>query len=305
VARFASRSRAILPLQRHPLAELPIVRIRVATGARTIVEAIFHGRGRSHGNGFVTIRAQNCQMCARQRKTRLPVANQRKVRGLESLQVVTRFATVLVWRVGKLSFVNIFVTVLAFRARDFEYCVCTFRTLGHVALFASDGNMAAFQRIFCGRVIFDGERRRLETLDRVAGSTLSAICASAELAFVRIFVAIRALREWHWSFEISVRVAIGASHRRVLAKQRIFCFGVIESLQLSDLMPVARAVARLTSRGKTSLVRIGVTRRAFRKGQTRVFHKRFGIGDRAMAFRARCFSMRSGQRIFCPGMAEK
>jgi hypothetical protein len=99
-----------------------------------------------------------------------------------------------------------------------------------MAFVTSNGNMAAFQWVFGGRVIFDGKRRGLETFDRVAGRTFSAVCTGPELAFVRILVAVRALCKWHGRFEISVRVAVGTSHRRVLAKQRIFCLGVIESL---------------------------------------------------------------------------
>jgi hypothetical protein len=126
-------------------------------------------------------------------------------------------------RSGKLAFVNILVTVLAFCACDFEYRVRALWAQGHMALVAGNGNMAAFQWVFCSRVIFDGKRRRLETFDRVAAGTFSAVCAGLELAFVRILVAVRALRERHWCFEISVCMAVRASHRRMLAKQRIFC----------------------------------------------------------------------------------
>src|SRR6266850_4244011 len=70
-------------------------------------------------------------------------------------------------------------------------------------------------------------------------------------------------------------------------------------------MPVARVMTRLTRGGKTPLVRIGMARRALREGQARVFHIRFDICEGDMAFRARCFSMRSGKRIFCLGMAEQ
>ncbi len=171
----------------------------------------------------MAICAQDCKMSARQRKTRLFVANQRKARGLEALQAMTRFAAILVRRSGKLAFVNILVTVPAFCACDFEYRVRTLCALGYMALVASNGNMAAFQWVFCSRMIFDGKRRWLETFDRVAAGTFSAVCTGLELAFVRILVAVSALREWRWCFEISVCVAVSTSHRRVLAKQRIFC----------------------------------------------------------------------------------
>jgi hypothetical protein len=92
-----------------------------------------------------------------------------------------------------------------------------------MALVTSNGNMEAFQWVLCGHVIFDAKRGRLETFDRVAGSTFPAVCTRPELAFVRILVAVRAFCKWHGRFEISVRVAVGTSHRRVLAQQRIFC----------------------------------------------------------------------------------
>src|SRR6266404_3343584 len=111
-----------------------------------------------------------------------------------------------------------------------------------MALLVSNRNMTAFQWIFCGRVIFDGKCRWLETFDGVICGAFPAVSTGPELTFVRILVAVCALREWHWCFEISVCVAVSASHRRMLAKQRIFCLCVIESLQLCDLMPVARVM---------------------------------------------------------------
>jgi hypothetical protein len=52
-------------------------------------------------------------------------------------------------------------------------------------------------------------------------------------------------------------------------------------------------------------MRIGMARRAFRKGQACVFHIRFCIREENMALRARCFYVRPGKRIFCLSMAEE
>ena len=92
-----------------------------------------------------------------------------------------------------------------------------------MALVTSNGSVAAFQWVFCGRVIFDGKRRGLEPFDPVAGSAFSAVSTGPELAFVCILVTVRTFCKWHGRLEISVRVAVGTSHRHVLAKQRIFC----------------------------------------------------------------------------------
>lgn len=174
-----------------------------------------------------------------------------------------------------------------------------------MALVASNRHMPAFQRIFCGRVIFDSKRRWLEPFNRMAGGTFPAVGTGPELTFVRILVAVRALCKWHRRFEVSVCVAVGASHHRMLAKQMIFCLGVIESLQLSDLTPVGRVMTRLTRRCKTALVGIGMARRTLRKGEARIFHIRFCIGNGNVALRAGRLFVRSRERIPCLRMAEE
>lgn len=80
---------------------------------------------------------------------------------------------------------------------------------------------------------------------------------------------------------------------------------MIESLQLSDPTPVRRVMTRLTWRGKTALVGIGMARRTLCKGQARVFHIRFCIREGNMAFRAGRPFVRSRERIPCLRMAEE
>lgn len=223
----------------------------------------------------MAVRAKDCDVGPSQWKTSLFVARQRKPRGFEALQVVTRLAKVLMRRSGKLPFVNILVTVLAIRPCDLVQRVFTLGPLWQMTLVASNRNMTAFQWIFCYPVIFDAKRRGFEPFNRVAGRTFSAVCTCPKLTFVRVFVAIRALCKRHGRLEVSACVAVGTFHCRMFAKQRVFRLGVIESLQLGDLAPVGRVMTRLARRGKTALVGIDMARRAFRKGEACIFHIRF------------------------------
>jgi len=74
---------------------------------------------------------------------------------------------------------------------------------------------------------------------------------------------------------------------------------VIETFQLRYLVPASRVVAGLTGRFEAALVRILVTRCAFRKRKTHVFNVRFCIRNGRMALCALCLLVRAGQRIFC------
>ncbi len=78
--------------------------------------------------------------------------------------------------------------------------------------------MAAFQRVFCGLVIFHGEGRRLEAIHRVAACALGAAGPFEELSAVIVHVTIHAVFKWHLRLEVSVLVAIFASHGFVLAE---------------------------------------------------------------------------------------
>lgn len=156
---------------------------------------------------------------------------------------MTRFATVLVGRTGELSFMNILVTVLALCLGDLEKSVFTLPTLRQVTLVASRRHVTAFEWIFCGCMILDSEGRRFPAIHGMTGGAFSTIGTSAELTFVRIFVAIHALRKWNGRLEVAVGVAVAARDRFVFAKEGEFCFGVVKSLQLSDLIPFRGVVA--------------------------------------------------------------
>lgn len=68
---------------------------------------------------------------------------------------MARLAAVLKRSARELTLVNILVAILALRLRDLENRCFALR---YVALVARDGYMAAFQRIFCGRMILYRKR---------------------------------------------------------------------------------------------------------------------------------------------------
>ena len=103
--------------------------------------------------------------------------------------------------------------------------------------------MTAFERIFCRRMILDREGRRFPAVHGMAGSAFTAIGASAELTLVCIFVAIHALRKWDGRLEVAMGMAVAARNSLVLPKQGKFCFGVVKSLQLSNLIPFCGVMA--------------------------------------------------------------
>ena len=145
MAGFASRHRSVWTLCFHAFTELPVMWIRVTSGAGTILKPVFHRRGRARGDRFVAICAQHRQMSTGQRKTGVLVARQRKARGLEALQIVTRLTSVLEGRIGELTLVNILMAVLTLCLRDLEKSVFALRALWQVTLVASDGHVATFE----------------------------------------------------------------------------------------------------------------------------------------------------------------
>jgi hypothetical protein len=178
------------------------------------------------------------------------------------------------------------MAVLTLCLRDLKKGVFTLRAFRYVTLVASGRYMPAFERIFCCRVISDRKDRGLEAIHGVARSTFAAVGARAELTLVRILVAVHAFRKRNRCLKIPPRVAVAARNRYVFAQQGILCLGVIEPLQLNDPVPVRGVMARLTRRCKAALVRIGMARRALRKGQAGVFHIRFCACDGNVALRA-------------------
>lgn len=113
-------------------------------------------------------------------------------------------------------------------------------------------------------MLFYGESRRLPSLNGVARGTFASIRTLDELPVVRIgFVAVRALGEWQWLFEVAAGVALRTADAGMLAFQQILRLRVIEALVhrlQRNLPPPAGVMARLASLGsETAVMRILVT----------------------------------------------
>lgn len=222
--------------------------------------------------------------------------------GLESLHVMALFTTILVRRALELALVDVLVAVLAPRLDNLEERVLSLRQMAFVA---SHLRMEAFERVFRRLVVLDGESRRFEAIHGMADSALGAAGPFEELSAVIVLVTIHALCKWYLCLEVPVLMAIFASHRFVLAEQRVFRFRVVESLQPFDLFPASGVMTRLAGLGKATLMRIGVTCRAFRERESRVLDERLCVRHRRMALRAGNFLVRPGQGIFRRRMIEE
>lgn len=127
--------------------------------------------------------------------------------------------------------------------------------------------------------------------------TLALVRSLGELAAVRIGpVAIRALRKCQRLFEISLQVTLQAIHLRVLSKQRIFCFRVVELLAGRNSFPAARGMACITGLDEGAMVRVRVAIRALAERHARESRRPSGCCGR-MALRAGYLRMQAGEGI--------
>ena len=190
--------------------------IFVATGAVQILPTIDRGRLRlEFSRLLVAIGARHRNVSPGENKASLFVVSQSEGRRLVSLQIVATIAGIEVRRADELACVLIGMTIRAFVELDFEQSVLPFRD---VTLVACDARVAPLQRISTGGVLLHAERRRLPTLNGVAGETLAASVTLGKLAIMRIgLMAIRALAEHQRLFEVAVGMALRAIDGRVLA----------------------------------------------------------------------------------------
>jgi len=132
----------------------------------------------------------------------------------------------------------------------------------NVALLALHFRVLSFQRVLAGGVVFDGKRRRLPSVERMARRALSPARPLRKLPAMRIRrVAIGALRKCQRLLEIPALVARLARHFQMLPNQRILRLRVVKLLahrSRVDFLPACRVVARLARPLEFSLVRIGV-----------------------------------------------
>ena len=190
---------------------------------------------------------------------RLLVPDHRKGRRLVSLDIVAAVAGIEIRCRGKLLGVPIAVAIGAALEFHFENSVTSLRD---VALGTLEPRVTALQRIRSQCVLFHRESRGLPPLNLVARLTFATVRPLLELAFMWIgFVAVHALGEGQWLFEIAIGVALGAVHAGMLPFERELCLRVIEALVdclERDLLPTAWVVARLATLREASLMRISM-----------------------------------------------
>lgn len=102
------------------------MRVLVAGRARPILELELHRGCRTLRHWLVAVRAGDRNVRAGQWETRLFVFGQCEHRGTETLQVVACLAAIQGRSSGKLSFVNVFVAILALGRRNLEFRILAF-----------------------------------------------------------------------------------------------------------------------------------------------------------------------------------
>lgn len=157
---------------------------------------------------------------------------------------------------------------------------------GNVALLALNGGMFSLERISAGSVLFHGECRWLEPIDRVAARTFSAVGTFYKLSAVRIrLVAIAALRMRDRPLKVRPDVAALAAHAGVFSEQRVCRLRVIELCAqrlAGHLFPAACSMTGLACSRHRSAVWISVTGVAAVENQAAIF--RLAVGARRVAF---------------------
>jgi hypothetical protein len=169
---------------------------------------------------------------------------------------VALFAAIFIGCCRELAPVHVFMAGNALRLRNPKQRVLAFRDM---TLFAFDFRMTALERIHARGMFLDAKRGGLESVQRVTNSTISTTGARQELAPVVVGMAIGALRKRDRRLEISLVVAVAASYGAVFSEKRISRLGVIEALELRDLLPVRCVVAGLACAFERAFVGIGVT----------------------------------------------
>lgn len=219
MTRGTTLRRAIGQTNGHHLGELASVRILVAGSAAPILKSVLYSARLCSGFlDFMTIRANNRNMRAGQRKSRGIVLRQSEQRRPEALHVVAILAAIFMWRRGELAFMNIRVASGTLHILDGKNCVCALR---YVTLRAGDCCVLSFERIFCIRMLLHPECGRFEAIDGMAVGAFRAEAALGKLPVMWIGqMAINTLLKRNRSFEIVCFVAPFAGHDLMAAKQR-------------------------------------------------------------------------------------
>ena len=113
---------------------------------------------------------------------------------------------------------NILMTIVAPCELDFVNGVLLRRRM---AFCAGNRNMSAFEGIRCASMFCHAEFRLLEAVYRVTGLASPTVFSGAELALMRVLVAIRAPLVCKRSRKVQAMVASAALYRSVFPKKRV------------------------------------------------------------------------------------
>ena len=236
MAGFASRNPPIVLVRGHLCFELPKMNIFVAGGTSQVPKMEGSGRlGLALLRG-VTIGAGHRQMRSFENKAGFQVPREGERRRRKGLRRMATLAAVRQRGCGELPGMFVLVAISAQCEVDFVPCR---RTLGNMALCASDLGVRSLERVVAGAVILHGKGRGLPAIHGVAGLALAAVFALGKLAAVRIgSVAIRAELVGNGRLQVAAVVACLAMQVSMLSEQREVSLVMIELRAYSrDLLP--------------------------------------------------------------------
>ena len=177
-----------------------------------------------------------------------------------------------------------------------------------VTLVAGDGGMLAEQWIQAFRVRRHGIGGGLPAIGGMAAGAVARVFACGELPPMDVLVTGLTLHVRHRGLEIGGLMTLVASHRRVLAEQREFGFGMVERRHgVSGGLPGGIVMTRVTAGGERAMVRVFVTIGALCEGDAGIAYDlggRIGRGQRGMALGALHLDVGASEFVFSRGMVE-
>jgi len=208
VTRLASHRGSISAPLLHTLLELPFVRIGVAHGTRTVLEAVQHGMRVFCGRpSFVSVTGGRSHMAFGENEARFFVSRQAKRRRPITLQVMALLAAVCVRCTSELALMLILVAVHTFGECNLVERVFTLRNM---TFCAGHRSVLVLQGIGAGCVFFDSKKRWLESPHVMTSRAFDPGRALGKLPIVNVFVAVGAFLERQRLLEIPAGMALRA-----------------------------------------------------------------------------------------------
>ncbi len=253
---------------------------------------------------LVTVAAWNRHVTSTQTKGNFVVPAEAECGWQKPLQIVAIFATVEMWRGGKLSGVWVGVTIGAIPKL---YRVDRGLIFRYMALCALQRDMLALQRVGGrGCMLFHSEGRGLKAVNGVTVGTFASTHALGELSSMWVWlVAVCALLKRQSFLEVSFRVTPYALDLGMFSKQRKLRLGMIKRaihLGCCNPVPACGAMTGLTSLREAASMRIGMAVVAAAKWDSGV--ARLVVGPRSVTLQAGNLDVQTGKGITRERMVE-